>query len=138
MPRCAGYATPGAPRSVNRVVRWLWIVLTWVVVLGGCASSRTGADTAATTLTVHIGVFGGPARPNGGMAVSNAPRAGAAVTVTDGSGNQWHATTDRDGIARFSVAPGQYAVHDPCDFRDHHVTVRAGKVAHVDAHCDVT
>ena len=109
-------------------MRWLWIVLTWVVVLGGCASSRTGADTAATTLTVHIGVFGGPARPNGGMAVSNAPRAGAAVTVTDGSGNQWHATTDRDGIARFSVAPGQYAVHDPCDFRDHHVTVRAGKL----------
>ena len=105
--------------------------------LSGCASARPQAGgPAPTTLTVHIGVFGGPARPNGGMAVSNAPRADAAVTVTDPTGNQWQATTGRDGIARFSVAPGQYIVRTPCGSAVH-VTVRAGEVARARAHCDV-
>ncbi len=71
------------------------------------------------------------------MAVSNAPRAGATVTVTDRTGHQWHARTGSDGIATFSLQPGRYSVDAPCDFTAHAVNVRAGRLARLQVHCDV-
>jgi hypothetical protein len=109
-----------------------------IVLLAGC-SSQSGGDAAARTetLTVHVGVFGGPPRPDGGMAVSNAPRSGASIVVTDSGGHSRRAKTDGNGVATFSVAAGRYTIHAPCEDGPQHVQVGSNHPAHVEVHCDV-
>jgi hypothetical protein len=109
-----------------------------IVALAGCASHGSGAAGGPTsTLTVHVGVFGGPMLPDGKMAASNTPRTGAQIVVTDASGHSRQARTNGDGVATFSVAAGRYTLHAPCEPGLRAVRVRPNHAAHVEVHCDV-
>ena len=105
--------------------------------LAGCGSDAPPA-APATDLTVHVAVFGGPMRPDGGMAASNVPQRGARITITDSSGRAWSARTDRGGIASFAVPDGKYVVHAPCQPADPApVLVRAGNPVRMQVRCYV-
>lgn len=108
-------------------------------VIAGCASSQQhDAALRAPTLDVHIGLFGGPAQPDGGMADSNAPEPNARVIVTNGAGRDWRASTGAGGVARFFLRPGRYLVTSPtCGHGPQHVVVRAGRLAHVQIQCAI-
>ena len=110
-----------------------------LLTLAGCASSAGGHAGGGhlATLTVHVGIFGGPARPDGEMAASNEPDAGARILVTDRAGSTSSAKTDSDGIATFSLRPGHYTVSGPCTVGARAVDVRSGPAAHVELRCDV-
>lgn len=73
-------------------------------------SACAGNAERRVYLTVHVGAFGGPARPDGGMALSDAPQPGVRITVTDAAGHAMTRGTDRGGRATFTVAPGRYVV----------------------------
>jgi hypothetical protein len=112
-------------------------------VLAGCSSSHPGSGAPSSTpavpaglLAVHVGLFGGPERPGGGMADSNAPQPDAVVRVMDNTGRTWSATTGRDGIARVSVPAGRYTVSSPCG-APQRVAVVAGQRAYAQVACDI-
>lgn len=109
------------------------------VVLAACTSGHAGPTVPSVPLQVHIGLFGGPARAGGGMADSNAPQPDAPVTVTNGAGRTWSSKTGRDGVARFSVQPGHYAVTSPScgPVAARQVTVKPGQRAYVQVRCDI-
>ena len=105
---------------------------------------------ALATLHVRVALFGGPARPSGGgEALSNSPDPGARVSVVSvGNGQgayqsklQITSTTNRHGIATFSVAPGRYRYRSGvCGSGfGHHapVTLRAGQTGSVRIRCAV-
>lgn len=110
-------------------------------VLAACTSGPGSQhpDPSPATLQVHIGLFGGPPRPGGGMALSDAPQRNARVVVTNEAGRKWTAKTDAAGLATFSVQPGRYDVASPpCGPASaRHVTVEAGQVARVEVRCAV-
>lgn len=120
---------PGAVRTV----------LLSVALLAGCASGTgSGSSASSATLTVHVGVFGGPLLPDGKMAASNAPDQGTPIVVTDRSGRTQRAKTGAGGVATFTLAPGHYTVDSPkCGSGPQSVAVGPGRAAHVNAHCDV-
>jgi hypothetical protein len=91
-----------------------------------------------STLLVHIGLFGGPGLPGGGMADSDAPAPDSPVTVRNAAGREWRAETGRDGVARFTVRPGRYVVTSSyCGHGPQQVTVKAGRRVHVQIRCDI-
>ena len=104
--------------------------------LAGCAGGHKGSVTPLSTIAVHVGLFGGPLRPDGGMAESNAPQPDATVTVLDDSGRRWSAKTGQDGVASVSVPAGQYTVSSVCG-SPQRVTVLAGKRAYVQLTCAI-
>lgn len=111
-------------------------------VLAACTSgsgSQHRPDPSPATLQVHIGLFGGPPRPGGGMALSDAPQPNASVVVTNEAGRKWTAKTDSAGLATFSVQPGPYDVASPpCGPASaRRVTVEAGQAARVEVRCAV-
>jgi hypothetical protein len=115
-----------------------------MAVLAGCASRDAGFDTrlpmpAARVglLTVHVGLFGGPPRRGGGMALSNAPEASAPVSLTADSGRTWSAKTDRSGLTRFAVPADRYTVSSSFCGAPQHVTIVAGKRAYVQLACAI-
>jgi hypothetical protein len=114
------------------------MLLVLLAAMVGCASDHQAGGGPATDLIVHVGVFGGPMRPNGEMAASNAPQRDARITVTDRSGHTWTARTNRLGIASFAVPAGSYQVHGPCEpTKPEVVAVRSGHIARVQVQCDV-
>lgn len=121
--------------------RLVALSLSALLALAGCASSAAGdaGGEHLATLTVHVGIFGGPERPDGGMAASNAPAANAPVVIADRSGVTERAKTDADGVARFFVAPGRYLVRSPScgPARSQAVVVHGNHSAHLDIRCDV-
>ena len=136
---------PAAGTSIGRdrvehgmTIRGVVVWLSAFALVTGCASSGGGAAAGPSTkLTVHIGIFGGPAGPDGEMAASNEPDAGARIVITDRAGNTQRAKTDADGIATFSVRPGYYSVSGPCTVGTRSVTVRSNRAAHVELRWDV-
>jgi hypothetical protein len=111
-----------------------------LILLGAVVSCSSDRPTAGASggLTVHVGVFGGPMRPDGQMAASNTPQQDARITVTDNRGHTWTARTNRSGIASFTVPAGRYFVHAPCGpVAPKGYPVRAGHTARVNLRCDV-
>jgi hypothetical protein len=78
----------------------------------GVVSSSSGGELIE--LTVQVGLFGGPMRPDGTMAEVNAPAQGIAVTVTGAGSVIVRRTTGPDGTAVFHVAPGRWTVSSTC------------------------
>jgi hypothetical protein len=116
-----------------------------VVAIAACTSARqlngpsnlTG--TTGVTLTVEVGVYGGPPRPDGAMAVSNAPVAHDKVIVSDLAGRKRSAITRADGTARLDLPPGRYTVlSTSCGpTSGQPVTLAAGKPAYLQIVCSV-
>jgi hypothetical protein len=95
--------------AMKSFIAWL-LSLGLIILLAGCTTSD---HEQSATLTVHVGLFGGPPRPGGGMADSNAPQPNAPIAVTDVLGSTRHAVTDASGLASFSVRPGRYTITSP-------------------------
>jgi hypothetical protein len=107
------------------------------VLTNGC-SSGDGTQVRPVTLRVHLGLFGGPARPDGSMALSNAPDPSAPIVLTGRDGTTQTRRTHRDGIATFSVLPGRYTVESTtCGHGPQSVVIRANRLARVEVRCDV-
>lgn len=117
----------------------LAVMTSATIPLTGCASSggAAGAGSTSSILDVHVGVFGGPLLPDGKMAASNAPRAGATVKVSDGAGHRWTATTGQNGIASMTVPAGRYTVTSSSCGPAQHANALAGKTSYVQIQCDV-
>jgi hypothetical protein len=116
---------------------WKVVLLTSALaVLAACTSGQHRSASQLSGLQVHVGLFGGPARPDGGMADSNAPQPNATVTLVNGTGRKWTANTGRDGVASFSVLPGEYSVTSlSCGPQS--VTIRASQRAYIQIRCDI-
>jgi hypothetical protein len=124
--------------------RALLVGATVAGVLAGCSSGhpKSGPPSSKSVvstglLAVHVGLFGGPERPDGGMAESNAPQPDAAVSVRDSTGHTWRATTGRDGVATIPVPAGRYTVSSPFCAGPQRVTVVRGQRAHVQVACTI-
>ncbi len=70
------------------------------------------------------------------MAESNAPDPDTAVSVMDGTGHTWRATTGRNGVASLPLPAGRYAVSTPCG-APRRVTVLASRRTYVQVACDI-
>ncbi len=103
----------------------------------GCANGQPAARSSRPVyLTVHLGLFGGPARPNGTMALVNGSDPGAPITVADSTGRTWTVKTDHASLARFQLHPGRYTIKSPtCGHGPRHVIVRVDR--RVQLRCDV-
>lgn len=117
------------------------------VVLAGCATS-TASHTGGTHVAhdphrrpaivlVHLGLFGGPARADGTMALNNAPYRHQVIRLVDAAGRSHTARTGRYGVATFVVPPGRYHVGTVCGRGPRHVTARPGQRARISLQCDV-
>lgn len=119
--------------------RLIAAVVIGVFALAGCtgSSSKSGKGSVAT-LTVHIGLFGGPARPGGGMALSNNPAQGENVTAVDAGGRKSVARTDADGIATMRLAVGRYTVFSTyCGTGPHHLMLTEHRTTRVQIDCPI-
>jgi hypothetical protein len=107
--------------------------------LGACARGSSGTHGASQAkLTVHIGLFGGPMRPNAGMALFNSPAQGANVTAVDSRGSKHVARTDGNGMATMLLESGAYTVYSTyCGTGPHQVVLTAGQVTRVRIDCAV-
>jgi hypothetical protein len=117
----------------------LLLALNSVAWLAACARAGGAASAPpSATVRVHVGLYGGPEQPGGGMALNNAPEPGAPISVTDMTGHTRTAKTDAAGVATFVVAPGRYIVNTPmCGHGPQPVTARASRTAYVQVRCDV-
>ncbi|MGH3521465.1 MAG: hypothetical protein ACRDU4_01250 [Mycobacterium sp.] len=119
-------------------MRKLVLLTSVAAVLAACTSGHHGSTSPLSALKVHVGLFGGPALSDGGMADSDAPQFDASVTVVNGAGRSWTAKTGRDGVASFSVLPGKYSVTSPsCGPGPQSITVKAGQRALVQVRCAI-
>jgi hypothetical protein len=100
-----------------------------------CCAER--GEVSPATVLVHLGLFGGPERPGGGMALRNAPYRNQRVHLIGASGRVRTARTGADGVARFSVRPGWYRLRVTCARGPRHVIARPGQPAHVSLRCYV-
>lgn len=86
--------------------------------VAGLAACTRAADAAnvqrSATVRVHVGLYGGPARPGGGMALNNAPEPRTPITMTDMIGHTRTAQTDAAGVATFVVASTDTSSTHPC------------------------
>jgi hypothetical protein len=106
--------------------------------VAACGNGHHPPAPPESTLLVHIGLFGGPGLPGGGMADSNAPAPGAPVTVQNATGREWRAETGRSGVARFTIRPGRYVVTSSyCGHGPQRVAVKADRPARVQIRCDI-
>lgn len=121
--------------SVSKHVFLLCLAVVAAAVLGGCSSMTT----SPVTLKVHIVLFGGPPRPDGRMALSNAPEPDVSVTVANQAGRRWTVQTDQDGVATFSVHPGNYTLQSPAcgPVSSRQIAVKADDRAYLAIRCDV-
>jgi hypothetical protein len=107
-------------------------------VLAGCTDASPALSRARATLRVHVGLFGGPPRPYGGMADSDAPQPDAPIRVTNDVGREWSATTGHDGIAAFSLRPGRYTITSPsCGRGPQPVVLKSKQRTYVEVRCDI-
>ena len=105
--------------------------------VAACATHTSSAQSATTVhLSVHLGLFGGPARPNGRMAADNGPDPGAPITVQDATGHTWRVRTNDHSFAEFDIRPGRYVVNSPtCGDGPRHVLVNSD--VRIQLRCDV-
>lgn len=76
------------------------------------AASASTVIPARVDLTVRVGLYGGPVKPDGTMGLVNAPAQGVKVTVTGAT--TISTTTGPAGLAVFPVAPGRWTVTSTC------------------------
>ena len=115
------------------------LVLNSVAGLAACTRSDGAATVQpSATVRVHVGLYGGPLQPGGGMALNNAPEPQTPVTVTDMTGHMRTAKTDSTGVVTFVVAPGRYVIDSPlCGHGPQPVTARPSHTSYVQVRCDV-
>lgn len=115
------------------------ILLVACCVLSGCADSGKAREHATpATLTVHIGLFGGPFLPGRGMAASDTPAQGKNVTAVDAAGRKHVARTDAGGSATLRLAPGAYTVFSTyCGTGPQHIALLRGRRTRVQIDCPV-
>jgi hypothetical protein len=90
---------------------------------------------AVVPLAVHFSITGGPI---GGAGTSRGPSPNMSIIVVDATGRARRASTDAQGVARFTVVPGRYTVISPmCAHARQNVTVRPNTPVRVEARCDV-
>jgi hypothetical protein len=91
-----------------------WLpTMVFLALAAACNNAGGHSESSArspVTLTVHVGLFGGPPGPDGGMAVSNSAAARVNVTATNAVGVQSTAKTNSNGRATMRLMPGQYTV----------------------------
>jgi hypothetical protein len=121
---------------------WRGLLVTILIascILADCTRTRTrGHGKLTATLTVHIGLFGGPAKPAGEMALSNSPADGENVTALDARGGMHLARTDATGTATMQLAPGKYSVFTTyCGTGPQHIELTAHRRAHVEIDCPI-
>lgn len=114
--------------------------LTGTLMLAGCTDrlSTSGGSSRGTlaTLIVHIGLFGGPARPGGGMALSDSPAENENVTAVNAAGDKSVARTNADGVATLTLTPGKYTVFSTyCGTGPRHVVLATGQIVRVQIDC---
>jgi hypothetical protein len=120
------------------------VATTAATVLTACTSGHSGPAGSSSRsavylgrLAVHIGLFGGPARPGGGMAASNAPQPNAIVIATDDAGRKWSARTGQDGVASLSLPIGRYTVSSTSCGSPQRIAVETGKRAYAQIACAI-
>jgi hypothetical protein len=105
---------------------------------GGGAGRGGGSRDALATLTVHIALFGGPMRPDGGMALSDSPAGSENVTTVDAAGRKIRARTNADGVTTLRLKPGRYTVFSTyCGTDPRHVVLSAAHTVRVQIDCAV-
>lgn len=135
--------------------RSLAIALGTVSLVGACthghgSSSASSSSTQSTSvriaesslsdeaiIAVHIGLFGGPVRTDGKMALSNTPQADATVHAVGTNGRTWRSRTGRDGVATLVVPAGHYVISSSFCGVPQNVVVTAGERARVQISCPV-
>jgi hypothetical protein len=122
----------------------VYLLATIAAVLTGCTSGNSGPAASPSRsavhlgrLAVHIGLFGGPVRPGGGMADSNAPQPNAIVIATDDAGGMWSARTGQDGVATLSLPIGRYTVSSTSCGSPQRIAVLTGKRAYAQIACAI-
>lgn len=117
--------------------RLLWTPVLAACVLGGC--SRVDLpDRLSARVTVHIGLFGGPPKPDGEMALSDAPAAGQNVTAMDSQGRAHVVRTDARGTATMLLPPGAYTVFSTtCGAGRQRIELTVGGSAHLQIVCAI-
>jgi hypothetical protein len=101
--------------------------------------ARVGAPVsgpALGTVVVHVGLYGGPARPSGAMALSNAPAADQTVTAVDAAGHRFAVRTNGDGNAVLRLPPGRYTISTSCG-QVHHLVASVDRAIPVRIACVV-
>jgi hypothetical protein len=102
---------------------------------GGHSQSPAHSPVA---LTVYVGLFGGPARPGGEMAMSNSPAERVNVTATSAAGRTSTATTDASGRATLRLMPGRYTVFSTyCGTGRQTISLSAGEPAQLQINCPI-
>ncbi len=139
-----GLPTPGrgsvvrAPRLFARRGSALAAVLASIVMGSWLAGCTTPADAV---VDVKVGLWGGPARPTGGMALEGEPARGVNVTVRDAHGKTWEGTTDQQGVAQLDLRPGAYVIFStycgPTEDAAPVTTLQPGDIRSVEIRCDV-
>jgi len=118
-------------------------LLITMLALAGCARGnadhgRGSGSASLAGLTVHIGLFGGPARLGGGMALSHSPAQMENVTAVDEAGHEFVAQTDEYGVATLHLAAGPYTVFSTgCGDGRHHVVLTTTRITRVQIHCAI-
>lgn len=115
------------------------VVIICVCLLAACTSGGSDSDTPPRpTLKVHVGLFGGPAMPGGGMALSDSPAENVNVTAVGANGQKHRVRTDAAGIATMYLSSGTYTVYSTyCGTRSQHVVLRTGHTSQVQIRCAV-
>jgi hypothetical protein len=123
------------PRCLTSVSMPVLLALAACTNGGGHSQSPAPSPVA---LTVHVGLFGGPARPDGGMAMSNSPAERVNVTATSAAGRTSTAMTDASGRATLHLAPGRYAVFSTyCGPGPQTISLSAGEPAQLQIICPI-
>ena len=116
----------------------LAVVLASIVMgpwLAGCTRQ------ADAVVDVQVGMWGGPVRPTGGMALQGEPAPGVNVTARDAHGKTWDGTTDQQGVAQLQLRPGAYVIFStycgPTEDAAPVTTLQSGDIRSIEIHCDV-
>lgn len=85
-------------------------VLTALLVLCVPLVAACSGSTAQGTVTGTVRVYGGPATPGGGQAMTGQPAAGATVSLSSNGHEAASTTADAQGRFTLTVAAGNYGV----------------------------
>lgn len=109
-----------------------------VVVLATACSTSHPSDQPTVTFRVHLGLYGGPPRPDGGMADSNASQPDTPIVLTADGGKKLTHQTNANGVATFDVRPGRYMIDSPtCGSGPRSVVIRSVGTPQENLRCDI-
>jgi hypothetical protein len=127
------------PATRKHLITLVLSILTLGFAVGATAGCTPAApdESHQATLRVHVGMFGGPARPNGGMALQDSPASGENVTAVDDAGDEFTALTDAQGVAVLHLRPGRYTVYSTYCGPHSAIALPTGQVRRVQIGCQV-